>query len=246
MKATMSRDGQYRVDMRITFRVGVRDLAEALNHAYRRHEGPMPKLPTAKIREAIRESFERRGIDTMDGWADHLTMADTQERHEWAMAQLRKAFPELFEAAEKTEVTPAATLGSPLPAICVHRRSDERGELADRITVPSRCGSDAGFGLWDDCAGGFIYHGDCMHEVASEGADIITNPEHDSHDPDGEYKVVAICRSHEEQPADTCEECFSEQADEKDCRCKECGGDGCHWCYWTGQRSDKGWASRNA
>lgn len=100
------------------------------------------------------------------------------------------------------------------PTLCSHGRSDQRGELADRVTIPLRiCEPGVTYGLWDDYAGGFTYAGDCAHEVATEGADRLTNTENDSYDPDGEFKVLAVCREHDDEPADTCEQHDDEDED---------------------------------
>lgn len=101
-------------------------------------------------------------------------------------------------------------LEQPAPVLCGHRKADPRGEYTDRIPIPARCESGTTYGLWDEYAGGFTYAGDCRYEVAAEAVTRLTDTADDNHDPDGEYKVLAICREHEEQPADTCEDCFAE------------------------------------
>jgi len=111
--------------------------------------------------------------------------------------------------AENCELAPE----QPASVLCGHRKADPRGEYTDRIPVPAHCESGTAYGLWDEYAGGFTYAGDCRYEVAAEAVNWLTDPTADNYDPDGEYKVLAVCREHEDEPADTCTECFAEDED---------------------------------
>lgn len=84
-----------------------------------------------------------------------------------------------------------------------HRVSDERGEFVDELPVPA-CQPGVTYGIWNENDGGFAHTRDCALRAANDAAEFLAE------DPDGEYKVLAVCREHEEQPADTCEDCFAE------------------------------------
>lgn len=100
MKATKSGDGVMRIDMRVTFRMGLGDLSNVLCSAYRYHsieeDGPLPELGRAATNEKIREELHYRGgSDGLGGWADCLTTRETEERVEWAARHVAALFPEL-------------------------------------------------------------------------------------------------------------------------------------------------------
>ncbi|MEU9057868.1 hypothetical protein AB0D13_02945 [Streptomyces sp. NPDC048430] len=99
MKATLSRDGLYRFDLRVTHRVGRAEMATALACAHRAHEifedGPLPDLSRAKVLATVRETLHERGEDFLEGWSDDLSEADTELMWDWAIEQVNNAFPEL-------------------------------------------------------------------------------------------------------------------------------------------------------
>lgn len=109
MQATRSKDGKYRADMRITFRVSISDLANALASAYRNHsleDGQLPSLTIAAVQDAVRAEMTLYGQMT-EGWADGRDMAETMERLTWAEDQIRRAYPELAKA-EQARLAPMA------------------------------------------------------------------------------------------------------------------------------------------
>src|SRR5882672_1608705 len=92
----------------------------------------------------------------------------------------------------------------------VHHVSDLRGTHADALPVPA-CPSYGGnqYGAWSEGGGGFIYAESCAMEVANYAAEILTEE-----DPDDTIKILVVCPDHEEQPYDTCGECFADEDDE--------------------------------
>ncbi|WP_406409630.1 hypothetical protein OG923_12490 [Streptomyces halstedii] len=99
MKATLSRDGLYRFDLRVTHRVGRATMATALASAHRDHEifedGPLPDLSRAKVLATVKEVLHDRGTDFLEGWSDHLSEAETETMWDWALEQVGSNFPEL-------------------------------------------------------------------------------------------------------------------------------------------------------
>ena len=86
-----------------------------------------------------------------------------------------------------------------------HAVADGRGTHAETLPVPT-CQSGTTYGVWDELAGGFTFAVDCAMEAANWAAEQLDD------DPDGEMSILAVCREHEEQPADNCEDCCSEDA----------------------------------
>jgi hypothetical protein len=99
---------------------------------------------------------------------------------------------------EKATVTEAAT--TPCPT---HKVADERGTHAEALPVP-RCEPDTTYGVWDELAGGFTFAVDCAMDAANWAAEQLDE------DPDGEMTIKTVCREHEDQPADGCEDCFAD------------------------------------
>jgi hypothetical protein len=221
----MSQDGTYRIDLRITRRVSISDLASYLASALRSVElEQMPKLTAQQIRETAREEMERRGTDYIDGWADEFGMAETNERLAWAVDQIRRAYPELAKAedgqrpAMETLVTKMCKHGNePRPDVT----GDPIAECAAKPDGRTEWGAFNDEGCW--------YAYDCAVDVANECA--RENEETDSSPEDPDNTWGRICPDHEGQPADHCAVC---NADEPTV-CKECDGSGCHWCHWTGR-----------
>jgi len=87
----------------------------------------------------------------------------------------------------------------PFTGCSSHRVADERGEFATELPVPT-CESGVTYGIWNENDGGFVHTRDCALRAANDAADFLAE------DPDSEYKVLAVCREHEDEPADTCTE----------------------------------------
>lgn len=68
-------------------------------------------------------------------------------------------------------------------------------------------------------------------QAANEAARLNTEEEAPNDDP--LYTWHLMCPEHDEQTLDECEECNATPAEN---RCPECSGNGCHWCYWTGEK----------
>jgi hypothetical protein len=92
------------------------------------------------------------------------------------------------------------TPGSDCPS---HAVTDQRGAHAEALPIPC-CAAGTTYGVWDDYADGFTFAVDCAMEAANWAAEQLDE------DPDGEMSVKAVCREHEEQPADSCEDCYGE------------------------------------
>lgn len=88
-----------------------------------------------------------------------------------------------------------------------HKVADERGAHTEALPLP-HCEPGTAYGVWDDLAGGFTFAADCAMEVANWAAEQLDQ------DPDGEMTIKAVCREHQEQPADSCEDCDAEPDDE--------------------------------
>ncbi|MEU9795027.1 hypothetical protein AB0E27_31265 [Streptomyces sparsogenes] len=97
----MSIDDKLRVDLRVTHRVGIREMAIALVCAHRDHniweDGPLRDLSRAKVLKAVKDPLYKRGHDFRDGWSVHLTDEETETIFEWATEQVRNTFPELLQ-----------------------------------------------------------------------------------------------------------------------------------------------------
>ncbi|NUQ98316.1 MAG: hypothetical protein HOY79_17790 [Streptomyces sp.] len=86
-----------------------------------------------------------------------------------------------------------------------HKTADERGEFATRLPLPTEGHLNRnGYGVWSDSAGGIVYVDDCALAAANLAAADLAE------DPDDEVRIVVMCDDHEEQPADSCEECSAE------------------------------------
>ncbi|MFE7463072.1 hypothetical protein ACFU6R_03070 [Streptomyces sp. NPDC057499] len=100
----MSRDGKLRFDLRVAHRAGLGEMATALACAHRDHEifedGPLPGLSKAEVVITVKRMLHEGGTDFLEGWADHLTAAETESMWDWATEQIRSAFPELEPSTE--------------------------------------------------------------------------------------------------------------------------------------------------
>ena len=66
-------------------------------------------------------------------------------------------------------------------------------------------------GIWSQAAGGFIEVG-LWGDTAELGASVSRWLGRGEHADD--LTVMALCGDHEEQPLDTCEDCFAEQTEQ--------------------------------
>ncbi|MFF9265848.1 hypothetical protein [Streptomyces longwoodensis] len=97
-KATMSKDGQMRVDLRVPFRMSAEELGSVLvkNTApYWGGEGMPPDFTNrAEAKDALREAIHQWGEQT-EGWSDRMTPEETDSWAAWARQQVLLAYPEL-------------------------------------------------------------------------------------------------------------------------------------------------------
>jgi hypothetical protein len=99
-----------------------------------------------------------------------------------------------------------ASESEPFTGCLSHRIADERGKFAGDLPVPA-CESGVSYGIWNEDDGGFVHTQDCALQAANDAAEFLAE------DTDSEYKVLAVCREHQDEPADTCAECFAEDED---------------------------------
>jgi hypothetical protein len=249
MQATLSNDGQYRIDLRITHRVGVGQLSSILASAFRLHsleDGPLPTLTVKATQDAIRTELVTRG-GLIEGWANGMGTTETNQRMTWAEAQVRRAYPELSavqiqeQNAARLAAMPARQTADPETVAEIHaarcrdckgagcpvcgysgqdanRRvgclshhiADNRGQHADTLPVPA-CVSGTEYGIWSESDGGFIHLRDCALQAANDAAEILR----EDSDAD-EFRIIAACRNHPEQPANGCEDCHAETDEDED------------------------------
>lgn len=98
-------------------------------------------------------------------------------------------------------------------SICpTHHKIDLRGEFANQLAVPA-CQDGTTYGAWSEASGGFIIAGDCALDVANDAAEeLLTLAADDDTDT---IQILAVCRIHEDQPADTCEYCNAEDDEDE-------------------------------
>ena len=105
MKATMSKDGFPRFDLRISYRVGLMEMSQYLA-CYLVHNGDFDswdpdwdalpkKLPKATILEYVKEAIQDRGLGFVDGWSDELDFDVTQKLLDYTKGIVLRAYPEL-------------------------------------------------------------------------------------------------------------------------------------------------------
>lgn len=85
-----------------------------------------------------------------------------------------------------------------------HRVADERGEFTGELPVPT-CQAGVTYGIWNENDGGFVHTRDCALHAANDAAEFLTE------DPESDLRILAVCREHQEQPADTCEDCSADE-----------------------------------
>jgi hypothetical protein len=143
------------------------------------------------------------------GWivqgADPYNYSEPIATKSEALRQLRTEIADYFTAP--TASAPKETPAMPETAHCTnHHVTDERGAHADALPVPA-CESGVTYGIWNENDGGFVHSRDCALQAANDAAEFLAD------DSDGEYRILAVCRTHEDQPADTCEDCNAEDED---------------------------------
>ncbi|MFD5916200.1 hypothetical protein ACFVYP_06930 [Kitasatospora sp. NPDC058201] len=233
--ATMSQDGTYRIDLRITRRVSIGDLASYLAGAHRHID--MDRLASIgnglsakQVRDTVRTEMERRGTDYIDGWADNFGFDETAERLALATAQIRRAYPELAKA-ENSRRPPLEPL---VTKMCKHGntpREDVTGDPITECTAKDVDGRTEWGAFGDDGVDdGAFFVDDCAVEAANGAAAENAELERDADDPYATWG--RICPSHEAQRANHCRRCNADDAP----ACTDCDGSGCHWCHWTGHK----------
>jgi hypothetical protein len=111
-----------------------------------------------------------------------------------------------------------------------HGIEDRRGGQAIELGTIPTCESGVIYGAWSEGGGGFVYSGvDCATDAANWAADELRQLAND--DDTDKFEILAICRDHEDQPANGCEECATEgcgavDADDLDAcgHCADCTG----------------------
>jgi hypothetical protein len=94
------------------------------------------------------------------------------------------------------------------PAACpAHHVTDIRHGRAAEVKIPA-CEPGTTYGAWSEGAGGFVCASDCATDAGNYAANELR--ELAKEDDTDTLKILAVCRDHEEQPADGCEECFTE------------------------------------
>lgn len=100
LKPTLSRDGEKRIDRRVTFRLGADDFKSILCLKYREHDldddGPLPELSKKKILELVDECL-RYQADKRHWWMDDVDDDDFRDAlQKWASDLIRRKFPEFY------------------------------------------------------------------------------------------------------------------------------------------------------
>ncbi|MEU6056955.1 hypothetical protein [Streptomyces sp. NPDC047097] len=101
MKATMSRDGKYRINLRVTHRVGVDSLTDVLAFHYRNYivseQGPLPDLSRTRLIREVKEELAMSGWEYSAYWREHVSDWDVETWEDWAREQVINVFPELAD-----------------------------------------------------------------------------------------------------------------------------------------------------
>lgn len=213
MKATKSRDGQYRITMKVAFRLDLGLLANILASCYSDHslemEGSLPTLSQKAVKDAIRDQIADRGLN-VDGWSDQFDTTETMDRFAWATEQVTRAYPELAEVAPRAEPAPVPVQSAPAEPIaetCSHGhapRADVTGNPIAACAAKTDGGTD--WGAFND--EGCYYRHDCAVDVANESAKENADAEADADDPVSTWGEM--CRDHDSQLKDACEYCFAD------------------------------------
>lgn len=136
------------------------------------------------------------------------------------LANPKKADPETIAEIHASRCTECKGAGCPncgykgaARTVCpAHRVVDKRGDRAAELGAIPACEPGVTYGAWSEGAGGFVYSGaDCATDAANWAADELRQLAKDK-DTDT-IQILAICREHEEQPANGCEDCNTEDED---------------------------------
>lgn len=108
------------------------------------------------------------------------------------------------EAIENAQIADKESTVLATKTTCTSHQSvaDQRGSHTGELPVP-HCESGITYGVWDDLDGGFTHAVDCAMEAANWAAEVLDE------DPDNEFIIKAVCRSHEDQPAASCTICLA-------------------------------------
>jgi len=197
-------------------------------------ELPAAELSAAEV-EAARFVVDRRGSgyavrDTVTGrdvegmTSRYAAISAAKRRNEEAArsapggCSCPRGESSIYKAHHRTVCVPASQpqdiTAVPLSAGlsgsgCVtHGIPDQRGPHADVLPVPA-CEGGVTYGVWDDFAGGFTYVEDCAMDVGNWAAREVDRIV-------GGMTVMAVCRDHEEQPANGCEDCVADESDDQE------------------------------
>lgn len=146
----------------------------------------------------------------------HRELCDDQPRKTPDLRQLanpKKADPETIAEIHASRCPECEGAGCPQcgykgtpRTICPeHHVVDKRGGRALELDTIPACESGVTYGAWSEGVGGFVYSGDCATEVANWAADELRTLAKD--DDTDTIQILAVCREHEGQPANGCEEC---------------------------------------
>lgn len=133
------------------------------------------------------------------------------------LANPKKADPETVAEIHASRCTECKGAGCPncgykgvARTVCpAHHVVDKRGDRAAELGAIPACEPGVTYGAWSEGAGGFVYSGaDCATDAANWAADELRRLAKD--DDTDTIQILAICREHEEQPANGCEECAEE------------------------------------
>jgi hypothetical protein len=112
--ATPSRDGKYRVDLKIKHRLDLNTLARLLASTANDGDfhGDLPTLSHRQTRDRIRGVLASSGRDSLISWGDGLEDEERNHTLGWAMEQVARAYPEL--AAHEPADLPGDTVSKEL------------------------------------------------------------------------------------------------------------------------------------
>lgn len=209
--ATISQDGQYRIDMRVTFRVTIGDLTTYLASAHRHVEEIsrlteiLAGLSTRQISSVVRAEMEKRGLYT-DAWADQFSYDETVQRLELAERHVRRAFPELNKAEreQKHGAGPAqdqAPIEAPAQATCRHGNTPRQDATGDPIKA-----CDDGFNAPGHVEYGAFNPEGCFYSGDGCAVDAANAAAQEA-ETEGDIRWGRICPEHDGEFADYCQEC---------------------------------------
>ncbi|QRX93384.1 hypothetical protein [Streptomyces noursei] len=162
-------------------------------------------------------------------------LADRLRSRGWAVERMLRSSQCVFahrpdEDAAPAQAQPAALAELPTAdTLCLHGQRPRPDVSGDPITWCARKQPNQSAGVFND--EGCVLAVDCCVEAANDCAQYNVEAEAPAGDP--KFSWALMCTEHDEQTADTCEECNAIPAED---RCKECAGKGCHWCHWTGEQ----------